>query len=1041
MKALFPLRNLFLAAILSAALPVSAASSWEAERLFRELPPEARRLTGPLFWLHGDESPDKLRLYVGKVLEGGNGSFTPESRPHNDWLGPGWWRDMDICVEEARKNNLDLWIFDEKWWPSQTVANRVPPEYAARRLAGTVAEVEGPRLFEADGYQGARYIAAVAGCLDQDGRIQGDTLVDLASRVRNGKLSWKVPAGKWKVIKFSYEQAPGVIQGGGKNLSVDGASKDCVDWFLRTVYQPHFDRYRADFGKTIKGFFYDEPETQGDWGTELPRVLAEWNVDWKKAYTAHVSELAGEEQIAAQFQYRDALAEAWGRTMYGGISEWCRQRGVKSIGHFMEHSLLYQRLEYCAGDLMRVQGHSGMGGIDAVFDQFVMGKRVTRDAPCWQTPKLGSSISHAYGKPGDIAMVEIFGARGQDLTYPEMKWWADHMHVSGVNFLIPHSFNPKSPYDTDCPPYFYNSGFEPRWPLYRVFADYTSRLSVMLTGGRHVCPVAFLYLGQSANLGKRILPDQFSEILQDALYDCDWLPYEVFEKSTKIGRRELKLRKESYRVLVVPPVEVIPHATLARVKEFFDKGGIVLGYGFLPEKSATLGKGSKDTAALRTAIWGVEAKPGLTACKTNTTGGRSYFLPESPTPEQVQTVLAEAGERPTLEVLEGKTDHWLHVLHRVKDGRDVFFIVNQNHEGPAREFTFQMQAAGFPECWDAMRNLITTVPFTRTGKLVRMKLRMEPNESVLLVFQHDARQLPMRPEPVVLERGTVVSLRPEALPASEEPVLPRTIGVAGQLSSYAWVWSPEGDPARNAPIGKRYFRRSIVIPGSESITNAVFIGSADNHFELFINGQLAGQGDDSPEGWRNPVELSIAKFLLAGTNQLAILGENRPGVQVNPAGVIGMVRVEFASGKSLTQPVDCSWLCSETAPADWTQAAFDDTAWTPAREIVRFGKAPWKRLAENVTLSPVTANPYQGRCELGLSGLEKGRIYLHASGIAPELAARVTVNGQSSGGFIGQPALLDISSFLKPGPNVIRIEPFSPEKAELIIVRQPLSSQ
>jgi hypothetical protein len=51
-----------------------------------------------------------------------------------------------------------------------------------------------------------------------------------------------------------------------------------------------------------------------------------------------------------------------------------------------------------------------------------MGKRVTRDAPCWQTPKLGSSISHAYGKPEDVAMVEIFGARGQDLTYPEMKW-------------------------------------------------------------------------------------------------------------------------------------------------------------------------------------------------------------------------------------------------------------------------------------------------------------------------------------------------------------------------------------------------------------------------------------------------------------------------------------------------------------------------------------------------------------------------------------------------------------------------------------------
>ena len=119
-----------------------------------------------------------------------------------------------------------------------------------------------------------------------------------------------------------------------KQLSVDGASKDCVDWFLQTVYQPHYDHFKADFGKTIRGFFYDEPETPGDWGTELNGVLAEWKVDWKKAYVAYKFELAGEEQIAARFQYLDAFAEAWGRTMYGGMARWCHAHGVKSMGHF-----------------------------------------------------------------------------------------------------------------------------------------------------------------------------------------------------------------------------------------------------------------------------------------------------------------------------------------------------------------------------------------------------------------------------------------------------------------------------------------------------------------------------------------------------------------------------------------------------------------------------------------------------------------------------------------------------------------------------------
>ncbi|HOW78075.1 MAG TPA: hypothetical protein PK406_01370, partial [Verrucomicrobiota bacterium] len=154
-----------------AAVAATGSSLAALEKQFRELPAEARRLTGPLFWLHGDESKERLELYVGKVAEGGNGCFTTESRPHNDWLGAGWWRDLDICLRAAKQHNLQLWIFDEKWWPSQAVAGKVPPRYAAKRLAAAAVEVEGPRLFEAEGHGGERYIATLAGRLDVEGKI------------------------------------------------------------------------------------------------------------------------------------------------------------------------------------------------------------------------------------------------------------------------------------------------------------------------------------------------------------------------------------------------------------------------------------------------------------------------------------------------------------------------------------------------------------------------------------------------------------------------------------------------------------------------------------------------------------------------------------------------------------------------------------------------------------------------------------------------------------------------------------------------------
>ena len=274
------------------------------------------------------------------------------------------------------------------------------------------------------------------------------------------------------------------------------------------------------------------------------------------------------------------------------------------------------------------------------------------------------------------------------------------MHVSGVNFHIPHSFNPRAPRDTDCPPYFYNGGFEPRWPLYRVHADYTSRLSVMLSGGRHVCPVALLFVGNSAHVGRYVAPDQISEALQDALFDCDWIPYEVFENDMAVGGRELKLRSESYKILVVPPVEVIPYATLAKAKGILRARRRSRVARFSTHEIGDPSARPPLTSLRCVKRFGVRVGSGSDRARLTPAGGRSYLLPEKPTAEQLQQVFAgDAGVHPTLEVIEGRTDRWLHVLHRVKSGCDVFFVANQNHEGAARRFRFRIAANGVPECW------------------------------------------------------------------------------------------------------------------------------------------------------------------------------------------------------------------------------------------------------------------------------------------------------------------------------------------------------
>jgi len=749
------------------------------EKQFRELPMEARRLTGPLFWMHGDETRAQLEGELQNVLDGHNGTFTTEPRPHKDWLGEGWYRDLGICLDFARKNNLTTWIYDDWWWPSQMMGGRVPPQYGSKRIEASSVSVEGPKTINEPGYGDDHLIAVVAGRVTEGGAVDGNSLRNLTSSIKNGTLAWDVPAGKWSVMKFTWKfNKQGAQQ---KFVSVDGADPECVDWFLKTVYQPHYDRFKDDFGKTIVGYFYDEPETQGDWGSDVTKLIAERKLDLNKLLVAYKFKLAGEDQTAAFFSYLDCFAESWGRTMYGGMSRWCRDHKVVSHGHFMEHNDCMFDRNLSAGNMMQLQKYSDMGGIDLVCHQVYPGQR---NMGLYQMPKIASSISHTYGKTDDLAFCEIFGGYDQILTYPTMKWLADWHQVRGVNFLIPHSFNPRAPFDRDYPPYFNNGGFEPRWPLYRVWADYTNRLSTMLTGGKHVCPIAMLHVGQSMHSGKAIRPEELTSTIQDALYDCDWLNYDAFENDATLSGREIKLHKENYQVLIVPPAEVIPHTVLAKARDFFNSGGIVIGYGFLPTKSATVGKTSADMTALCHAIWGANAKPGTAACNNNDKGGRSYLLPEKPSVAELSQVLAkDAGLPPALEVIEGDTGNWLHVLHRVKSGQDVFLVCNQNTDSAARQFRFRTATKGTPEIWDPMRNEISSAVTKHDGSNTEVALTLEPMESVLLVFRNKDRKLPAhidnetKPSRII----PVADARPETekTPPAKLAVVTATYGVPG----------------------------------------------------------------------------------------------------------------------------------------------------------------------------------------------------------------------------------------------------------------------
>ena len=71
----------------------------------------------PFLWLHGEDEATLRQMMA--VIHGANcGAVCLESRTHPDFCGPQWWHDVDIILEEAKARGMQVWILDDKHYPS-----------------------------------------------------------------------------------------------------------------------------------------------------------------------------------------------------------------------------------------------------------------------------------------------------------------------------------------------------------------------------------------------------------------------------------------------------------------------------------------------------------------------------------------------------------------------------------------------------------------------------------------------------------------------------------------------------------------------------------------------------------------------------------------------------------------------------------------------------------------------------------------------------------------------------------------------------------
>jgi hypothetical protein len=146
-----------------------------------------------------------------------------------------------------------------------------------------------------------------------------------------------------------------------------------------------------------------------------------------------------------------------------------------------------------------------------------------------------------------------------------------------------------------------------------------------------------------------------------------------------------------------------------------------------------------------------------------------------------------------------------------------------------------------------------------------------------------------------------------------------------------WIWSP-AYAKDEVPVGDCYFRKTFSLKHAEF--GQVHV-ACDNQYELYVNGRLAGQGND----WRKMNVHDVEKFLLPGTNVVAIKANNS---DAGAAGLVARVVIKERGGTFESYSTDSTWRTSVKAPVDWMQPRMRDTEWLFARVYGPLGGVlPW----------------------------------------------------------------------------------------------------
>jgi hypothetical protein len=547
----------------------------EIRTLFADPPSEFR--SAPLWDWNEQITEEGIDFQMKEFKKAGIGGVFVHPRPGllTEYLSDDWFRLFDYTLQKGKELDMKIWIYDENSYPSGFAGGHVPAEMPDSYKHGTGLKLSVRESVDELPPENLEIIL----------KRSDDEFVDITNSVADEKGKH----GRYYLFEKIYpEKSPWY---GGFSY-VDLLYRGVSEKFMELTMTRGYEKYRADFGKTLPGIFTDEPNLESAmsgghvirWTPDLWDAFQErWGYDLKTKLPSLLEETGNWKKV--RHDYYELILELFIDRWAKPWSKYCDENNLKWTGHYWEHGwpepthgfdeaafyIWHQQPGVdMLGNHLETEGKGGQFGND----------RAIRE------------LRSAANQAGRIrTLSETYGGGGWEMNFEAQKRLVDWQCVLGVNFVNQHlsyySLNGVRKFD--YPPSF--SYHEPWWEQYRIMGDYIGRISMAMSAGQQLNQTlllqpttsAWMYFSRKERNQKIYeIRDGFKNFvyrMEQQHLEYDLGSEYVIKTLGRVNGDKFTVGLRDYSLVVIPAeMENIEVSTLDLLEKYLERGGQILSF-------------------------------------------------------------------------------------------------------------------------------------------------------------------------------------------------------------------------------------------------------------------------------------------------------------------------------------------------------------------------------------------------------------------------------------------------------------------------------